>query len=90
MEVSPDDLWTMLLSTIRYSMGRATYMPSVCADYYEKFKSEFTLEMRRQIYREITEEIARAERLGTTLGMDFDHAVWVNLSNRIRVEEKFP
>ena len=89
VEVRSEDLWTMLLSTVRYSMGRATYMPGLCAELYDRYQEHLSREERLQIMREIEAEIEFRARTGGKLGWDCDHQVWVNLIARIRAKE-FP
>ena len=81
--VSPDDLWTMLLSTVRYAMGRQTYIVGLTCDMVRRYGGSLTFEQTAQIGREIREEVERAERLGRTLGADFDHREWVRLAGEL-------
>jgi hypothetical protein len=86
-EVPLEDLWVMLLSTIRYSMGRATYMPTLCAEMYARYRGCLSRDMRLQVMREIEEELEMRTRVGKTLGWPEDHKVWSDLAARIRSEE---
>lgn len=84
--VGTADLWVMLLSTIRYSMGRSTYMPSYCAELYERFKKFLETHHRHQIAREIEEELRLAQSRGHYLGGHVDHITWTALAEKIRKE----
>lgn len=76
MEVNKFDLWIMLLSTIRYSMGRQTYMPSLCRDLILSYHSILNIDELEQIVREITRELQLYTDLGKTLGSKYDHETW--------------
>ena len=67
-EVSKSDMWIMLMSTIRYSIGRRTYMPGLAGELVIKYENYLSMEQLKQIEREIREEIRMAERCGNTLG----------------------
>lgn len=84
--VCPSDMWALLMCTIRYSMGRRSYMPSECAVLYDRYKRALAREQKEQIAREIEREIERAGECGATLGDECDHEVWVTLAAQIRRE----
>jgi len=74
--VAPPDLWVMLLSTVRYSMGRMTYMSNLAGELvigYAKYLTKMQLE---QIVNEIEGELLRCARTNVTLGMDMDDRAW--------------
>lgn len=85
-KVNADDLWTMYLSTLRYSLGRSTYIVTECTRLYNTYKEHFSPSQRSQVAHEIQSELSRAERAGTTVGMDMDHSVWVKFANQINSE----
>lgn len=74
--VSNSDLWTMLLSTIRYSMGRMTYMPSLCRDMLKQYGRSLKREQLMQIQREIMQELQHAIAASRTLGDKCDDDEW--------------
>lgn len=78
MEVNIDkeDLWVMLLSTIRYSMGRQTYMSSLAPELVIKYSSGLSKESLRQIEEEIDYELKMCERNNMFLGSRLDHEAW--------------
>lgn len=80
------DLWTMLLSTIRYSMGRMTYMSSEAPALYHRYKSKLTTDQKSQLYREVSEELEGVTRVGKLLGMQCDHDEWVRLRDQLAEE----
>lgn len=51
----PEDLWVMLLSTIRYSLGRQTYMTSLAPELVLKYSYHLTVDQLVQVAREIQE-----------------------------------
>lgn len=85
-EVTPDDMWLLLLSTIRYSLGRSSYIVSTCRILYDNYKAYLTIEQRRQIAREVDAELRRCEDRWTTLGMEVDHRTWRQLVTHIDQE----
>jgi len=72
------DLWVMLLSTIRYSLGRSTYMPGYCIDLYKDYGSFLQRSQRQQIADEIKQAIELAVSCNKTVGMKCDHETWLN------------
>ncbi len=74
--VSANDLWTMLLSTFRYSVRRSSYMPSECVEMYKKYSKHLSDIQRDKIVSEVAQELERAEALGQTVGMQCDHEMW--------------
>ncbi len=76
MEVNAADLWTLLLSTIRYSLGRQTYMVQYSTELFERYGEALTVMQRLQIAREILQEVERCERQGKTCGSEGDHVHW--------------
>jgi len=76
MGVTATDMWLLLMSTIRYSMGRASYMPSTCEEFLVKYSPMLSIAQLRQIGKEVEEELVRAERSGHLLGMQCDHDTW--------------
>ena len=57
IQVEYQDLWTLLLSTIRYSMGRTTYMPEYCIDLYLNYGRKLSVGCKKQIANEIKEKL---------------------------------
>lgn len=82
-QVDDQDIWVMLMSTIRYAMGRRDYMPSLCSDLIQKYHSALTAPQLKQIKDEIQEELLKYERFGKTLGDKTDDNSWRALANDI-------
>lgn len=83
MNVKPVDLWVMLLSTVRYSMGRQTYMSSLAWELVSQYEAALTKEQLQQIINEIELELKRCESVGSTLGAACDHASWKQGVNKL-------
>jgi hypothetical protein len=86
MEIAPEDLWVMFLSTIRYSMGRRTYMSGYCEMMYKSYSKYLNKEQKVQIAHEIRLEVERCELSKKTLGGEVDHRYWKNLWHQIERE----
>lgn len=80
MSIATDD-WTgfMLLCALRYCMGRQSYAVSVCCDFLRNHWQEIDAKTRATMRRGVAEELARYERMGATMGADFDDRDWRNL-----------
>lgn len=85
--VSGEDMWTFLLCSIRYAMGRRSYITGLIADLYRTYREALTPEQRRQIAREVRRETEMQEQVGRTLGDKCDHAAWVDLVVEIEAQE---
>lgn len=81
--VSPDDLWTLILCTVRYAMGRQTYIVGLAADMVRRYGASLDQRQVAQIAREIRDALAFEERLGRQLGADMDHREWQRLADEI-------
>jgi len=84
IQVKYDDLWTMLLLTIRYSMGRRTYMPEYCIELYQNYGRKLSDGCKRQIADEIRRELDLVEGCLKTLGAQCDHETWLTLEEVIK------
>jgi hypothetical protein len=76
IQINVQDLWIMLLSTLRYSMGRQSYMPSYTCDLINQYKNYLSIEQVHQIREELEKELKLYEEMGKTLGDVFDHQMW--------------
>lgn len=63
LDLDMETLWVMLLSTIRYSIGRYTYMPSVCLEYIKEHGKHLEKFQLLQIESEILRELEREESI---------------------------
>ena len=85
--ISGSDVWLLLLCSIRYSMGRMTYMPHECVDMYMRYRNHLEPGQKRQIREEVQTELRRSESRGEYLGHDCDHKCWQRLVAVIADEE---
>ena len=88
MDVDRSDLWTLMICTLRYALGRMTYITSQYPILYGLYRGALTPHQRDQIAREVEKALAHAESLGSTLGMEIDHDNWRRFAERIRAEER--
>ena len=81
VEIGSRDLQTLLICTMRYSLGRMTYMPGLVQDLIRQHCEVFSNEMLRQLSDEIDSE----HRLrGGKLGMEFDTRDWLIFRDWLR------
>lgn len=94
MEVNNHDLWIMLLSTVRYSIGRKTYMTSLSWELVLKYAESLNDGQLRQIEREIVQEVRHNKKLN-------DRKTWIrgafaisrarkDIKKGLKVNGKFP
>lgn len=83
VEIYKADLWPMLLSAIRYAMGRRSYIVGMVTEWVKQYAPLLAAENLDQIRREIVEELTRCENMGRTLGDPMDHAAWRDLAKWI-------
>lgn len=74
--IDKNDMWILLMSTIRYSMGRRTYMSSLAGELVVKYKNYLTKQQLIQIMEEIRKELRLVEIVGCYLGSQIDHEAW--------------
>ena len=86
--LSPNEAWTLYLCSLRYAMGRRSYIVGDIVDLYSRVAPHLTRPQREQVASEIREELRRAAQTGSTLGHDIDHADWTLLAERIEAELK--
>ena len=80
--VPPEDLWFLLLCSMRYCHGRKSYAPGTVQQLIGSMRGALaatpTLRAHRlnQFAEETEKEISRCEDRSTFLGADFDHEGW--------------
>lgn len=77
--VPVDVLYSLLLSHIRYSMGRMTYIVGECCKRVRWYWPHLEKGHREVLMRDVTEELDRCEKHGSKLGMEMDHREWLVL-----------
>lgn len=76
----------MMISAMRYAIGRMTYMPSVTIDYIRSLLPKLSTNTLYVMERDIHEEVERYERMQHELYMKRE---WVELMNDINEAYKF-
>ncbi len=84
MEVAPNDLWIMAISTVRYSMGRSTYMSSMALELVIRYEKDLHVIQLHQIANEVAEALRIREESNSTLGMQMDHDAWKEWLGELR------
>ena len=78
-----NEFWPMVMCSIRYAMGRRTYMPGLVQDIVKKYRNRLSARALVQISEEVTREIESYESDGKTLGADFDHRDWKKFAEEL-------
>jgi hypothetical protein len=87
MKLRDEDLWVLLLCSLRYAMGRASYVTGEVADMIRRYKSHLTAPQRAQIAGEIRTAVRDAHNGGGFLGMKMDEDGWVRLAEEMEGEK---
>lgn len=74
--IDAQTMWIFLLSSLRYAMGRRSYITGVTAELVAEHFDMLTPAQREQVIEEIQQELDRREAVGSTLGDQCDHEVW--------------
>jgi len=69
----------MLVSAVRYALGRSTYITSMTADAVRAAWVDLSRNARAIIQRDLYTELESAKALETTVGMATDHREWATL-----------
>ena len=77
------DFELMMISALRYAIGRYTYMPSVTIEYIRYLIPQLSAKTLFVMQRDITEEIERYQRMERELYMAKE---WQKLAEEIGVE----
>ncbi len=77
------DFELMMISALRYAIGRYTYMPSVTIDYIRYLIPQLSAKTLYVMKRDIDEETARYQRMEREL---YKADEWAKLAEEIRVE----
>lgn len=77
--VSHEDLYQMLVSHVRYAMGRRSYITSSAVEAVKRYWPHLKTGERDVILRDVKEELSRYERMKALLGDKCDHDGWVAL-----------
>ena len=64
---------------MRYSLGRRSYVVGDACSQVRRYWRHLREGERAVVERDVIEELARYERMGSTCGMAMDHAEWERL-----------
>ena len=76
ISIGCNDAWLLLSSTVRYSLGRMTYMSVLASDLVEKYSKALTNGQLLQIIKEIEGTLDKCSRAGKFCGSPLDHKHW--------------
>lgn len=83
-QIYAGQMWIMLLSTLRYAMGRKSYVTGLAAELVTEHFDMLTEAQRRQIVDEIRQELSIAQSVqGGWLGDEADHAMWKRTADEL-------
>ena len=74
----------MLVSAVRYALGRMTYMVGITCRYVTSKLPELSEHCIHIIIRDIEEEMERYHRCGQMRGMECDEKEWMRLLERLK------
>ena len=77
------DFELMMISALRYAIGRESYMPSVTIDYIRYLIPQLSANTLYVMQRDIREAIARYGRMERELYMEVE---WIELESALRKE----
>ena len=69
----------MLISAVRYALGRMTYIVGMTCDFVEANIDKLSKNCMKIILTDIMEEIEMYHRVGKTCGMEIDERRWRRL-----------
>ena len=79
-EVRTDHLYSLLVCSVRYSLGRRSYIVGEVCGMVRQYRKHLREGETSVIARDIQEELERVARQpGATLGMAMDHQEWEKL-----------
>lgn len=81
--VVSQDFELMMISALRYAIGRYTYMPSVTIEYIRYLIPQLSAKTLFVMQRDIKEEVERYERMEHELYMAKE---WAELAEEMRIE----
>ena len=77
------DFELMMISALRYAIGRGSYMPSVTIDYIRYLIPQLSANTLYVMQRDIRETIVNYGRIKTKLYMEVE---WIELESELRKE----
>lgn len=86
LEPNEIDFEVVLCSALRYALHRQTYVVGCVTNTIKHYLPALSMKTLAVIYRDIQEAKNYAEKLGTTIGADFDEAEWMKLASLVQAE----
>lgn len=74
----------MLISAVRYALGRSTYIVGVTCDFVASVKNKLSKCCIAILIHDIYGELEIAHDLGRTLGDECDEREWIDLLNILK------
>lgn len=79
--VNSDDFNVLLICTVRYAMGRMSFIVGQTSGFVKNYWPTLTASTKEVIIRDVNDELDKVLRNNGFLGAKMDHDVWVNLLN---------
>lgn len=79
LEVRPDEFYMMLMCSVRYALGRSTYVVQEVADLVKKYGPLLSLSQRSRLLADVREKLEQARVWSGAIGEEVDHRIWQNL-----------
>lgn len=77
--LADNDTWFVLCMGVRYAIGRQSYAVGLTCDFVRNHWDEIPPRWRALIFKDVHEEIERADRGDSLLGMAMDDEEWRKL-----------
>lgn len=85
--MTPEEL--MLISAVRYALGRQSYIVVETCDYVSDHLESLSKNCIKILIRDISEEIEMYHSLGRTCGMECDEKCWLKLLEVLIIHIKY-
>lgn len=76
----------MLISAVRYALGRQSYIVGVTCKFVANIRKKLSENCIKMLIRDISEEIAMCHRMNITCGMECDEQSWLWLLEQLKEE----
>lgn len=86
LTINSDDLGLLALCSLRYAMGRKSYITSSVAEIIEARWNEFSSNDKVTILRDLERALGLASDAGQPLGMTMDDSMWRGLLDRLKAK----
>lgn len=77
----------MLISAVRYALGRQSYIVGTTAEFVASVRGKLSKHCINIIISDIEESIEFYHRMDSTCGMDIDERTWMNLLEVLKNEK---